>query len=83
MTGHNRFQHTCSFQLFLSFSDDPESGWRRAGQIADLISPADLVMLHSPPPGPPPPNWPRLSQGEGEIKQLVVAGPRIPGPGGW
>ena len=47
MPGHNRFQHTCSFQLNLSLSDDPGSGWRRAGQIADLISPANLVMLQN------------------------------------
>jgi hypothetical protein len=39
-------QPTCSFSLYLSLSDDPQSCWRRAGQIADQISPADLVKLH-------------------------------------
>ncbi len=36
------------------------------------ISPADLVMLHAAPPSPLPPTG--FSQGEGEIKQLVVTG---------
>ncbi len=34
--------------------------------------PANLVMLHAPPPSPLPPTG--FSQGEGEIKQLVVTG---------
>ena len=54
---------------------DPQPGpvnrlvnWSRLTQI----SPANLVMLHAPPPSPLPPTG--FSQGEGEIKQLVVTG---------
>ena len=45
MPRYNSHKHTCSFQLYLSLSDDSDAGWRQAGQIADLNSHADLVML--------------------------------------
>jgi len=48
MPRYNHHKHTCSFQLYLSLSDDSDAGWRQAGQIADLNSHADLVMLHAP-----------------------------------
>ena len=77
---HGRYKHTCSLSLYLSFRDDPQPGpvtglvnWSRLTQI----SPANLVVLHAPPPSCPspvplPPTG--FSQGEGEIKQLVVTG---------